>query len=218
MKLFGCGCLSTLLPLLLAGLFVYAFHPWLLEQWGYTLLRSQPLRKSDVIVVMAGTYAIRAEEAAALYRENWSPRVLITREVPNDDFWRLREQGISVQESIDINQEMLQRLGVPRESIWRIEAPVGNTDQEIRHAGEFLKQQHVRRLIVVTSKTHSRRACLGFDHYYGADFQIICRYSRFDPFEPKLWWTRRRYVREFLFEWQKLLLYRLQFALQEFGL
>ncbi|MBI4457053.1 MAG: YdcF family protein [Acidobacteria bacterium] len=210
---YGCGCLTKIAAFLVVALILYALHPWIFRELGYSVLCSDSLQKADVIVVMAGSYIIRTQEAAALYHEGWSPRVLLTRESPPDSFYQLKAKGILLPEMIDINQQVLEGLGVPRSSISRIEIPVDNTDEEARRIKEFLERDHLRRLIIVTSKTHSRRACMTFYHYLGKDLQIICRYSRFDPFDPTGWWKKRKDARELIFEWQKLILYRIQFLL-----
>ncbi len=207
----GCGCLIQILVLVLILAILYQVHPWLLPVFGNFLLRSDPLQKADVIVVLGGAFTVRSEEAAALYHQGWSPRILLTRELPPDDFYQLKQKGIVLSETIDLSQKILEGLGVPRSQIWRLEVPVDNTDEEVQAAGEFLKGQKVRRIIVVTSKSHSRRACLVFHHYYDNDFQIICHYSFFDPFEPRTWWKRRRDIRDLIFEYQKLAAYQIQF-------
>ena len=207
----ACGCLGVLILVGMA-LFVYAIHPWILGAAGNALLRSDPLVKADAAVVLAGANTVRVREAAVLYQEQWVPRIILTRERPPEGAEELRKQGVAVPEMIDMSQRILEGLGVPESSIWRVETPIDSTDEEVRAVRTFLQGRNVKRLIVVTSKTHSRRSCLTFRHYLGADHEIICRYSRYDPFNPSGWWKKRRDIREMLFEWQKLLLYRLQFA------
>jgi hypothetical protein len=136
----------------------------------------------------------------------------VTRDLPEEGFYELRKKGILLPENIDMAQQILEGLGVPRASIWRMEASSDNTLQEARYAGEFLKKQHVSRVILVTSKLHSRRTCLVFHQLFEKDFQICCRYSRFDSFEPHSWWKARKATREFLIELQKTIAYKLQFA------
>lgn len=212
----GFGCLSVIAACLLLAALGYAGHPWLLSRWGNSLLRSDPLQRADVIVVMSGGYAVRAQEAAALYHEHWSEHVVLTREVPPAGFDELRSKGIRLPEMIDISQQVLEGLGVPPAAIWRVGAAADNTDDEVQALGKFLKVKGVHTLILVTSKTHSRRSCLVFHHYFGGEFQITCHYSRFDPFAPNSWWKTRRDTREFLFEWEKLLMYQAQFAMNAF--
>jgi len=212
----GCGCLAQIIFLVVLSAGLYLAHPWILPVFGNFLLRSDPLQKADAIVVLSGAYTVRNEEAAALYHQGWGPRILLTRELPPDDFYQLKKKGIELPESIGLSQQVLEGLGVPRPQIWRLEVTVDNTDEEVKAIGEFLKRQKVGRVIVVTSKTHSRRACLVFHHYYHNEFQIICRYSYFDPFDPERWWKKRRDVRELIFEYQKLAAYQIGF-LPRFG-
>ena len=213
----GFGCLGTIVACLLLVVAGYAGHPWLLRQWGHSLLRSDPLQKADVIVVMSGGYAVRAQEAAALYNEHWGEHLVLTHDLAPPGLAELRSKGIiQLPEMIDVNQRVLEGLGVPRVNIWRVEADVDNTEEEVQYLGKFLKEKGARSLIMVTSKTHSRRSCLAFHHYFGNEFQITCRYSRFDPFDPDSWWKSRTGTREFLFEWEKLLMYQVQFALSAF--
>src|SRR5262245_20203779 len=104
----GCGCLWWLSVLLLTALLLFALYPWLLTRWAYSVMRADSLEKADVIVVMAGTYAIRPQEAAALYRERWSSRILLTQERPAEDLRQLRSLRIAMPDAIDVNQQVLE--------------------------------------------------------------------------------------------------------------
>ena len=208
----SCGCLIVLalFSVIIAGA---GFHASFLPYVAQPLVRSDPLEKTDAIVVMAGAYGLRAREAAMLYGEHWAPAVILTREEPFDGFLELKQLGVPLPEMIDLNQMTLKVLGVPQKDIWRVEDPVNSTDQEAETVRQFLTEKGVRRIIVVTSKTHTRRACMAFEHHLGAEFHVVCRYSRYDPFDPEGWWKKRKDIRELFFEWQKMIAYRLQYAL-----
>jgi uncharacterized SAM-binding protein YcdF (DUF218 family) len=68
----------------------------------------------------------------------------------------------------------------------------------------------VRRVIVVTSKYHTRRARFAFARELkGSNVQIVIRASRYDTAKPERWWTNRADYRYVTSELQKLIAYKL---------
>ena len=66
------------------------------------------------------------------------------------------------------------------------------------------------RLIVVTSKLHTRRAGFSIRRaLQGTGTEVVMRASRYDPAQPSAWWRTRADVRFYGSEWIKLILYRL---------
>src|SRR5205814_1361119 len=62
----------------------------------------------------------------------------------------------------------------------------------------------LRRLIVVTSRAHSRRARLILRQALGAGIALAMRPSRYDAFAPARWWHVRRDAKLILGEYEKL--------------
>ena len=69
---------------------------------------------------------------------------------------------------------------------------------------------HWRRVIIVTSKYHTRRAGFAFRRgLAGTGAEVIMRASRYDPSDPARWWRYRPDFRFAASEFQKLIAYRL---------
>ena len=69
---------------------------------------------------------------------------------------------------------------------------------------------HWRRVIIVTSKYHTRRAAFAFRRgLEGTGAEVVMRASRYDSSDPARWWRNRSDFRFASSEWQKLIAYRL---------
>src|SRR5215208_2355021 len=79
--------------LAIAGTLAYVSRDSLLRMAGAQLLRTDPLRKADAIVLLAGGTPEREIAAADLYRERWAPLVVVTVEPPRPAFEALRTRG-----------------------------------------------------------------------------------------------------------------------------
>src|SRR4029078_5789381 len=72
------------------------------------------------------------------------------------------------------------------------------------------QERHWRRVIIVTSKYHTRRAGFAFRRgLEGTGAVPIVPASRYDASDPAQWWRRRADFRFAGSEWVKLLFYRL---------
>ena len=202
-------------PLARRALFVLALVTILaigsfLYYGGRFLQREDPLQRADAIFVLAGTRAERALEAIDLYKEGWAPRLILSpgRMEPAEEV--LRARGIRLPRETDALADALIRLGVPAEAIMPIQGYVDNTSEEANLLRAMVQAHRWRRVIVVTSKYHTRRA--GFAFRRGLEntgAEPIIRASRYDPSDPARWWRIRADVRFAGSEWIKLLYYRL---------
>ncbi len=99
------------------------------------------------------------------------------------------------------------RLGVPREVIG-ILAQANSTAEEADQVLALVTREKFSRVIVVTSKQHTRRARLVMNRKVNpAGVAVIVRASRFDRSDVDRWWTNRSTLRFTLFEIQRLLGY-----------
>ena len=101
----------------------------------------------EVIVVLGGGSHERPDQAAELFRQHAAPRIIVS--------------GYGDGE---INRRLLVAAGVPAGSI-----ALENRSRTTRENAEFtirlLREQKVKRVIIVTSWYHSRRALACFQHY-----------------------------------------------------
>ena len=174
---------------------------------GAWLVVADPLQKADAIVVLGGTMYERPMEAVELYKEGWAPRIYLVRQIADWGEALLVERNFQYTREVDLQIEVMGRLGVPREVIG-ILAQANSTAQEADHVLALVTREKFSRVIVVTSKQHTRRARLVMNRKVNpAGVAVIVRASRFDRSDVDHWWTNRSTLRFTLFEIQRLLGY-----------
>jgi uncharacterized SAM-binding protein YcdF (DUF218 family) len=179
---------------------------------GAWLVVEDPLRKADAIFVLGGTLFERPLEAVDLYKEGWAPRLLLMRQIADDGEIELRRRGVQYQREIDVQVDVLTRLGVPRSAIEILGEQDSTKDEADTLRAEGL-QHGWARVIVVTSKQHTRRARLVMRRRLaGTGTEPILRASRYDRSDVKTWWRERDTLRFTLFETQRLIAYWLRVA------
>jgi uncharacterized SAM-binding protein YcdF (DUF218 family) len=187
------------------------FHGPILTQLGKYLVVQHPLAKSDLIVCLAGGDVERSLASADLFARGLAPRVFIAREPLPDGLETLKQRGIAYPESIDRMAMILRGLGVPESAVIRSDQPVESTFQEAERVGAVIKDKKYRSFILVTSPTHSRRAWLTFRKAIpDKEIRITVMPTPYSRFRAEDWWKTRRYVREVIVEYQKLLYYKVK--------
>jgi uncharacterized SAM-binding protein YcdF (DUF218 family) len=172
---------------------------------GRLLVVSDPLPpRADAIVVLAGSIPDRVLEAADLYRTGIAPRVIVTRERMRRNDAALRARGVRLPESDVLTVSALEQLGVPRAAIVVLRRRTGSTVSEARTIARHACAAGLRRLVVVTSRSHSRRARLVLRRALGQTVAFGVRPSRHDLFTAARWWRVRRDAKAVLREYEKL--------------
>ena len=173
--------IALVLLLLLAGA-----AAWTFLRVGRWLVVEDPLEPARAIVVLSGRMPERAIEAAAIYSQGYAPEVWVERPVgPGPELARM---GIDYVGEEFYNQKVLIQLGVPATAIRVLDRPVLNTQDEVEQMARVLQQQDAGRVIVVTSKPHTRRVRAIWRRLVGGYPQLIVRYAREDPYDGAHWW------------------------------
>ena len=159
---------------------------------GQWLMVSDALEPAKAIVVLSGRVPFRAMEAASIYREGLAPEVWLTREVVGPEEQALDRLGVAVVRNDAYNRAVLERLGVKPEAIRVLAAGVWNTVDEMRLVAAELGRAGGDRVIIVTSKTHSRRVRATWAALVGASPKAIIRYAREEPYDARGWWRNTR--------------------------
>lgn len=179
---------------------------------GAWLVVEDPLQKADAIFVLGGTLFERPLEAADLYHEGWAPRMLLMRQIADDGELELQRRGVQYHREIDVQVDVLTRLGVPRSAI-EILGEQDSTKDEADALRAIVVARNWSRVIVVTSKQHTRRARLVMNRRVATtNGQVILRASRYDLTDTDGWWRQRGTLRFTLFETQRLIAYWLGIA------
>jgi len=187
------------------------FHGPILTQLGRYLVVQHPATRSDLIVCLAGGDVERGLASADLFARGLAPRIFIAREPIPDGLETLKQKAIAYPESIDLMMMIFKGLGVPESAVIRSDQPVQSTFEEAQRVGALIKERKYRSLILVTSPTHSRRAWLTFRKVIpDEDFRITVIPTPYSKFKAEDWWKTRKYVREVILEYQKLVYYKLQ--------
>jgi uncharacterized SAM-binding protein YcdF (DUF218 family) len=198
------GALVLAPCLLLIAVTLPRLGPWLVIQ--------DPLVKSDAIIVLGGTMYERQLEAVDLYRDAWAPRIYLFRELIDWGELELIERGVPYTKVVDVQIDAMVRLGVPRGAIEILDR-AESTAAEADYVRQLVLARKLSRVIVVSSKQHTRRVRLVMRRRLadtGTD--VIVRPSRYDRSNVERWWSERATLRFTLFETQRLLGYWLGLA------
>ncbi len=166
--------------------------PWGVSGLGQWLVEADPLEPAKAIVVLSGRVPFRAMEAAAIYREGLAPEVWLTREAVSPEEQALQRLGVAVVRGEAYNREVLERLGVKPQAIHLLGDEVWNTVDEARLIAGELARDGGDRVIIVTSKVHSRRVRATWAAIVGASPKAIVRYAREEPYGARNWWRNTR--------------------------
>lgn len=188
------------------------FHAPILKSAGSYLIVKHSLKKADLIVCLLGGPVERGLEAADLYKKGLAPHIFIGREELPDGFETLSQRGVHFPEPSVLLTRMLEKLGVPGSACLVSDHFAGNTMEEAKVIGDFVREKGFRSLIIVTSPTHTRRAWLTFETVFEKDdVEVMMAPSRYTEFKADDWWKRRRYAKEVFVEYQKLLYYTFKY-------
>ncbi len=165
---------------------------WGLGGVGRWLVVADPLEPAKAIVVLSGRVPFRAMEAAAIYRDGLAPEVWLTKEVVRAEEQELDRLGVPFVREEVYNREVLVRLGVKPDAIRLLGNGIWNTVDEMQLIAGELGRTGGDRVIIVTSKVHSRRVRATWAAIVGASPRAIVRYARQEPYGAGSWWRNTR--------------------------
>jgi uncharacterized SAM-binding protein YcdF (DUF218 family) len=166
--------------------------PWGASGIGQWLMVADPLEPAKAIVVLSGRVPFRAMEAASIYKGAWATEVWLTKEARTAEEQALDRLGVPVIRGEVYNREVLERLGVKPEAIRLLGDDVQNTVDEMRLIAGELGRYGEDRVIIVTSKAHSRRVRATWAAIVGVSPRAIVRYAREEPYGARGWWRNTR--------------------------
>ncbi len=163
---------------------------------GRFLVVNQP-RKADVIVVVAGETDRRPALGLELLDLGYAPRLIL--DVP-------AEIKIYKWSQLEIARKYLAEL--PQASSIMVCPIYGlSTKDEARDAARCLQGLNARRILLVTSDFHTRRARDIFNRILPADYSVA---AAFDANHFGLqWWRHREWAKTNFEEWSKLIWWEL---------
>jgi uncharacterized SAM-binding protein YcdF (DUF218 family) len=158
---------------------------------GQTWVVDEPAAPSDAMIVLGDdNYAAdRAFHAAELYREKVAPVVVASG--------RMLRRNVSV---ADVMERDLESFGVPAASIVKLTHTAENTREEAVEAARLIRARGWKRVLVVTSNYHARRARFIFERVLPANVTLRVSGARDSEFDPSNWWQTRQGRKLFLTE------------------
>jgi uncharacterized SAM-binding protein YcdF (DUF218 family) len=154
---------------------------------GDWLVSEDPPQKAQFIAVLSGGMPLRALEAARLYNEGYAPKVLLTH--PAEPANAMQALGIPYLSEDVYNSQILIHEGVPRSAIEIISPPIRDTPDEIIAISGAISGQANQTVIIVTSKVHTRRSRILWQHLNNGSGRCIIRAVSDDPYRPGHWWA-----------------------------
>lgn len=168
---------------------------WLVRQpmlrvVGETLIVDEAPQPSDAIVVLGNDnyWGERAARAAELYRDRWAPRVIAS--------------GAQVRPYASIadliRHDLLDR-GVPADAVVHFANYGSSTREEAYAVRRLMREKGWKRLIVVTSNYHTRRARYIYRRVLDPeDVRVVAAPD--SGYDPRVWWQSRGSLKAFFRE------------------
>ena len=175
LKLIGLLLLLALLAV------VWLLRQPLLRVVGETLIVDEAPQPSDVIVVLGNDnyWGERAARGAQLYRDRWAPQVIASG-APVRPYASIADL---------IRRDLIDR-GVPAEAIVHFPNHTGSTREEAYAVRRLMREKGWKRLIVVTSNYHTRRARYIYRRVLDpADVRVVAAAD--STYDPRAWWQSR---------------------------
>lgn len=183
-----------ILALVVAAVIVFAlvFHNAVLAELGSFLVKADAPQQADIAVVLAGdSEGNRILTAAQLVRRGDVPKVLVSG-----------PSGIYGYHECDLAIPFAVKHGYPESYFLHFENDARSTKEEAQAAVPRLRQLGVRKILLVTSDYHTRRAGKIF-RAAAPDLQFIVVAAPDVSFTADGWWHNRQGQKTAFIEWVK---------------
>ena len=184
---------------------MYAFSGTILTRIGeFPVFDENPVLSDAVVVLCSGVeYYPRLIEAARLFRDGFARVIVINGNRKTDVLRSLEAKGFKRCCPWYENQlRILSVLGVPKDKILCISAEDAyDTVSETEAVGKELIRQGLSRIIITTSKYHTRRARFIWKKMFINELSVCSVAAKTDPYDPQGWWKQGRKVRWVLAEY-----------------
>lgn len=182
------GVLFLLALVVIAGV----FHTRIFSALGSYLVRTDPPQKADAALVLAGDiWGNRILTAAQLARDGYVPKVLVSG--PNG-FYGYHESALAISFAV--------KHGYSESYFVHIDHTARSTQSEAQAVLPEIRREGIRRIVIVTSNYHTRRAGRIF-RTLAPDLTILIVGAPDQDYTPGGWWHSREGQKTFVTEWEK---------------
>ena len=184
--------LRLLFVLFILASALYLSRHIVMAELGRRLVVEDPVALADAAVLLAGDYeGERLQTAAKLWRDHVVPKIYVSGP---SGIYGINEADAAIQFAL--------RAGYPAEAFVVAKNTSRSTAEEADQLLPMLRAQPGRRLAIVTSNYHTRRAARVW-RAKAPDFDIRIVAAPCAIYPPDAWWTTRDGQKTFLFEWEK---------------
>ncbi len=171
---------------------------------GWALVVDEPVAPADILVLSLDSGGAGALEAADLVQSGISKRVAVFDDPPSGEDYEFIRRGLPYEDAGARQIRQLRSLGVT--DVVQI-SRIDGTEDEGRVLPPWCDEHHLRSIVVVATKDHSRRLRRVLDRVMkGHPTRVTVHAARYSSFDPDRWWETRGGVRIEIVELQKLLL------------
>jgi len=168
------------------------FHSQILGALGGYLVHTDPPQKADAVLVLAGDgWGNRILTGAQLVRDGYAPKVLVSGP---DGAYGLYESDLAI--------PFAAKRGYPEAYFVPLRHSGRSTRAEAVALMPEIRREGIRRMLLVTSNYHTRRAGRIF-HEVAPDLTILVVGAPDRDYAPQGWWHNREAQKTFVTEWEK---------------
>jgi uncharacterized SAM-binding protein YcdF (DUF218 family) len=193
--------LMALIPVLFL---IFFTGPTLRKLGGLLVVDEIPSPSDAVVVLNTGIeFYPRLIEAAEIYRQGLVPKVVINGNRKTDTLRELEAKGFTRCCPWYADAVRILAMGsVPQEDIiWISAEDAYDTVSEAEAVGRELIRHQLAKIIITTSKSHTRRARFIWKKIYGKQLTISMVAAKSDPYDANNWWKDARQIRWVLAEY-----------------
>lgn len=169
------------------------------------LVNEDPLGCAEIIVASNSLPQATALEAAQLYNQHVSARIVMAGWAHNPLVPTVRRLGIPSLDTTEMNLAILERSGVPSAAITVLPGQVDGTETEVAAIAAFVDRRHLASVLVVTARSHTARTKWLLQRTLRTKAQVFVRSPRSDSFSVGQWWLEREHSREVVTEFLRWL-------------
>ena len=184
------------LIVLVSAVLVFAFtYESVFRTAGRYLVHSQSPEIADAVLVLAGDYrGGRMRKAAELVRAGYAPIALVSGPY---EMYGMNEAELAIQYAV--------RQGAPASYFEPVHIRAYSTLEEAHAFVPELRKRNIRKLLLVTSNFHTRRAGRIFGQVLGPSVAIRTVAAGDPFFQPDSWWHNREGQKTLFYEYSKTL-------------